>query len=65
MNSDFGVFDTFWIDEEAEVWAIKEDETGWQLHKKDSTGWRLVCIIPPEVLADMEAKFREDHQWQA
>ena len=65
MDSDFGVFDTFWINEEAEVWAIKEDTTGWQLHKKDSAGWRLVCIIPPEVLADMEAKFREDHQWQA
>ena len=63
MDSDFGVFDTFWINEEAEVWAIKEDTTGWQLHKKDSTGWRLVCIIPPEVLADMETKFREDHQW--
>ena len=60
MNSDFGVFDTFWIDEEAEVWAIKEDETGWQLHKKDSTGWRLVCIIPPEALADMRPGAEED-----
>ena len=70
MNSDFGVFDTFFIDEEAEVWGLKavqgqrgtwwEGTTSWELHKKDSTGWRLVCIIPPEALADMRPGAEED-----